>query len=49
LRILYALDSETNKLKPVINLTRMGKGGLINVSHQNADTWIGSSISFFED
>jgi hypothetical protein len=49
LRILYALDSESNKLKPVINLTRMGKGGLINVSHQNADTWIGSSISFFQD
>ncbi|MCJ7467938.1 MAG: hypothetical protein MUO53_14745 [Maribacter sp.] len=49
LRILFVLDSESNKLKPVINLTRMGKGGLINVSHQNADTWIGSSISFFED
>ncbi len=49
LRILYVIDSESNKLKPVINLTRMGKGGLINVSHQNADTWIGSSISFFED
>ncbi len=49
LRILYILDTESNTLKPAINLTRMGKGGLINVSHQNADTWIGSSISFFED
>jgi len=49
LRILYVLDPEKNKLKPVINLTRMGKGGLINVSHLTQDTWIGSSISFFED
>ncbi|WP_273568489.1 hypothetical protein [Maribacter halichondriae] len=49
LRILYVLDPEKNKLKPVINLTRMGKGGLINVSHLTEDTWIGSSISFFED
>ncbi len=49
LRILYVLDAETDQLKPVINLTRMGKGGLINVSHLTDDTWIGSSISFFED
>lgn len=49
LRILYILDPGTNTLKPVINLTRMGKGGLINVSHLTDDTWIGSSISFFED
>ena len=49
LRILYIWDKATNKLKPVINLTRMGKGGLINVSHLTEDTWIGSSISFFEN
>jgi len=49
LRILYIWDPEEDKLKPVINLTRMGKGGLINVSHLTGDTWIGSSISFFED
>ncbi len=49
LRILYVKDVESNRMKPVINLTRMGKGGLINVSHQTTDTWIGSSISFFED
>ncbi len=49
LRILYLKDPGTNMMKPVINLTRMGKGGLINVSHQTTDTWIGSSISFFED
>lgn len=49
LRILYVRESEDAPLKPVINLTRMGKGGLINVSHLTQDTWIGSSISFFED
>lgn len=49
LRMLYVLDPKENKLTPVINLTRMGKGELINVSHLTDDTWIGSSISFFED
>lgn len=49
LRILYVWNEEAGKLKPVINLTRMGKGGLINVSHLTNDTWIGSSISFFEN
>ena len=49
LRILYIWDQETKALKPVINLTRMSKGELINVSYLTEDTWIGSSISFFED
>jgi len=49
LRILYVMDTDTNRLKPVINLTRMGKGGLINVSHNTVDSWIGSSLSFFEN
>ncbi|WP_297760383.1 hypothetical protein [uncultured Muriicola sp.] len=49
LRILYVWNEEAGKLRPVINLTRMGKGGLINVSHLTNDTWIGSSISFFEN
>ncbi len=49
LRILYVWNEEEGKLKPVINLTRMGKGGLINVSHLTNDSWIGSSISFFEN
>ncbi len=49
LRILYGRNEEENRLKPLVNLTRMGKGELINVSHQGSgDTWIGSSISFFE-
>ncbi len=49
LRILFVRDEKEGRLKPVINLTRMGKGGMINVSHNTNDTWIGSSISFFEE
>ena len=48
LRILFVWNEEENRLKPVINLTRMSKGELINVSYQTQETWIGSSISFFE-
>ncbi|RPD94391.1 hypothetical protein EGM88_12495 [Aureibaculum marinum] len=48
LRMLYVWDNSLQKLKPVINLTRMSKGELINVSYLTQDTWIGSSISFFE-
>ncbi len=49
LRILYIWNETENQLKPVINLTRMSKGELINVSYLTDDSWIGSSISFFED
>ncbi len=49
LRILFVRDEKEGRLRPVINLTRMGKGGMINVSHNTNDTWIGSSISFFEE
>lgn len=48
LRILFVWNTKENRFKPVINLTRMSKGELINVSYQTNDTWIGSSISFFE-
>lgn len=49
LRILYGWDQRENRLKPMTNLTRMAKGELINVSHQGSgETWVGSSISFFE-
>lgn len=49
LRILYIWDDKTDALKSVINLTRMSKGELINVSYLTEDSWIGSSISFFEE
>ena len=48
LRMLFIWDDEKDRLEPVINLTRMSKGEMINVSHQVNETWIGSSISFFE-
>ncbi len=49
IRILYIWDKENDRLKPVINLGRMSKGELINVSHNTDETWIGSSIGFFEE
>ncbi len=49
LRMLFVWNEAENRLKPVINLTRMSKGEMINVSHQVDETWIGSSISFFEE
>ena len=49
LRILFVWNSKENRFKPVVNLTRMSKGELINVSFQTKDTWIGSSISYFEE
>ncbi len=48
IRILYIWDQKNNRLKPVTNLGRMSKGELINVSHNTEETWIGSSIGFFE-
>ena len=48
LRMLYIWNAPENRFKPVINLTRMSKGQLINVSFQTEESWIGSSISFFE-
>jgi hypothetical protein len=49
LRILYIWDEKNERLKPVVNLGRMSKGELINVSHNTEETWIGSSIGFFEE
>ena len=49
LRILYIRNGAKGRFKPVINLTRMAKGELINVSHLTDEKWIGSSISLFED
>jgi hypothetical protein len=49
IRILYIWDEKNNRLKPVTNLGRMSKGELISVSHNTEETWIGSSIGFFEE
>jgi len=49
IRMLFIWNKEEERFKPVINLTRMSKGELINVSYLTEDSWIGSSISFFEE
>ncbi len=49
IRILFIWDEENNRLKPVTNLGRMSNGDIINVSHNTEETWIGSSIGFFEE
>lgn len=49
IRMMFIWDKKENKFKPVINITRVSKGELINVSFATGETWIGSSISFFEE
>lgn len=48
IRILYVWENDEPKPTPVINLARMSKGEMINVSHNTNDNWIGGSIAFFE-
>lgn len=49
IRMMFIWDKKEQKFKPVINITRVSKGELINVSYATGETWIGSSISFFEE
>lgn len=49
LRMLYILDAATDKYVPLINLTRMSQGEMMNISYANQNSFIGSSISFFEE
>lgn len=49
LRILYIWNEADKRPKPVINLCRMAKGALINVSKVTDERWIGSSIAMFEE
>jgi len=48
LRMLFIWNEKENKPKLVINLARMSKGELINVSHNTHENWIGGTIAFFE-
>lgn len=48
-RMMFIWSKKENRFKPVINITRVSKGELINVSYATGETWIGSSISFFEE
>lgn len=49
IRMMFIWDKKQHKYKPVINITRVSKGELINVSYATGESWIGSSISFFEE
>jgi hypothetical protein len=48
IRLFYFWDSKLNQYISTNNLTRMSKGTMIGVSYNDTDTWIGGSISYFE-
>lgn len=49
IRMMFIWSKEENRFKPVINITRLSKAELINVSYATGESWIGSSITFFEE
>jgi len=48
IRLFYFWDSQLNRYVATNNLTRISKGPMIGVSYNNTATWIGGSISYFE-
>ncbi len=48
IRLFYFWDSKLNRYLATTNLTRMSKGPMIGVSYNDTATWIGGSISYFE-
>jgi hypothetical protein len=48
IRLFYFWDQQLNRYVATNNLTRISKGTMIGVSYNNTDTWIGGSISYFE-
>ena len=48
IRLFYFWDSTMNRYVATNNLTRISKGPMIGVSYNNTATWIGGSISYFE-
>jgi hypothetical protein len=48
IRLFYFWDSKLNRYIPTNNLTRISKGPMIGVSYNDTATWIGGSISYFE-
>jgi len=48
IRLFYFWDQQLNQYIATNNLTRMSKGTMIGVSYNDTDTWIGGSISYFE-
>jgi hypothetical protein len=48
IRLFYFWDKQLNRYVATNNLTRISKGRMIGVSYNDTDTWIGGSISYFE-
>jgi len=48
IRLFYFWDNQLNRYVATNNLTRISKGRMIGVSYNDTDTWIGGSISYFE-
>jgi hypothetical protein len=48
IRLFYFWDSKLNRYVATNNLTRISKGTMIGVSYNDTATWIGGSISYFE-
>lgn len=48
IRLFYFWDKQIGRYVATNNLTRISKGPMIGVSYNNTATWIGGSISYFE-
>jgi hypothetical protein len=48
IRLFYFWDKQLNRYVATNNLTRISKGPMIGVSYNDTATWIGGSISYFE-
>ena len=48
IRLFYFWNNTTKKYIAVFNLARLSKGKMIGVSYNNATTWVGGSIAYFE-
>jgi hypothetical protein len=48
IRLFYFWNKQLGRYVATNNLTRISKGTMIGVSYNNTDTWIGGSISYFE-
>ena len=49
IRLFYFWDKQIGRYVATNNLTRISKGPMIGVSYNNTATWIGGSISYFEE
>ena len=48
IRLFYFWNNITKKYIAVFNLARLSKGKMIGVSYNNAATWVGGSMAYFE-